>query len=101
MREEENLQRACDQWNNLIDDAIARVEAGWAGGEDRRREAVKQKLVEVRDAVLDLKVIFVKLDDEDDAYIIFETLNTCGKDLSLTDLVKNHVTKHLKASSAS
>jgi hypothetical protein len=101
MREEENLQRAFDQFISLVDDAIAHVEAGCAGGEDRRRESVKQRLVEVRDAVLDLKVIFVKLDDEDDAYIIFETLNTRGKDLSLTDLVKNHVTKHLKASSAS
>jgi hypothetical protein len=51
--------------------------------------------------VLDLKVILVKLDAEDDAYIIFETLNTRGKDLSLADLVKNHVTKHLKAKTAS
>ncbi len=46
-------------------------------------------------------MIFVKLDDEDDAYIIFETLNTRGKDLSLTDLVKNHFTKHLKPKTAS
>jgi len=48
-----------------------------------------------------LEAILVKLDDEDDAYIIFETLNTRGKDLSLADLVKNHVTKHLKVKSAS
>jgi len=101
MREEENLQRAFDQFGGLVQDVIARTEASYAGSEDRRREAVKQRLVEIRDSVLDLKVIFVKLDDEDDAYIIFETLNTRGKDLSLTDLVKNHVTKHLKASSAS
>jgi hypothetical protein len=101
MREEENLQRAFDQFSGLVQEAIARTEAGYAGGEDKRRQAVKERLVEIRDAVLDLKVIFVKLDDEDDAYIIFETLNTRGKDLSLTDLVKNHVTKHLKASSAS
>ncbi|MGB8493159.1 MAG: DUF262 domain-containing HNH endonuclease family protein [Candidatus Acidiferrum sp.] len=101
MREEENLQRAFDQFNGLVDNAIATAEAGCAGGEDKRRELVRQKLIEMRDAVLDLKVIFVKLDDEDDAYVIFETLNTRGKDLSLTDLVKNHVSKHLKASSAS
>ena len=37
------------------------------------------------------------LENEDDAYLIFETLNTRGKDLALTDLVKNHFTKHLKA----
>jgi uncharacterized protein with ParB-like and HNH nuclease domain len=60
-----------------------------------------ETLTKIRNSVLDLKVIFVKLDDEDDAYIIFETLNTRGKDLSLTDLVKNHITKHLKVKSAS
>jgi hypothetical protein len=37
------------------------------------------------------------LENEDDAYIIFETLNTRGKDLALTDLAKNHFSKHLKS----
>lgn len=102
MREEQSLQRAFDDLNILINLAIKRVvEKYEATGEDKRRAAVREKLTEIRDAVLDLKVIFVKLDDEDDAYIIFETLNTRGKDLSLTDLVKNHVTKHLKSTSAS
>lgn len=55
----------------------------------------------IRDALLNLKVILVKLDDEDDAYVIFETLNTRGKDLALTDLVKNHITKHIKGKNAS
>jgi hypothetical protein len=100
MREEESLQRAFDQFNALVQQEIARIEAGNSGSEDKQR-AIKLRLVGIRDAALDLKVIFVKLDDEDDAYIIFETLNTRGKDLSLTDLVKNHVTKHLKAASAS
>lgn len=62
--------------------------------------AVRERLVSFRDALLNLKVIFIKLENEDDAYIIFETLNTRGKDLSLTDLVKNHLVKHLKAKSA-
>ena len=102
MREEQNLQKAFDDLNILINLAIKRVVEKYEGaGEDKRRAAVREKLTEIRDAVLDLKVIFVKLDDEDDAYIIFETLNTRGKDLSLTDLVKNHVTKHLKSTSAS
>jgi uncharacterized protein with ParB-like and HNH nuclease domain len=53
--------------------------------------------MELRDSVLNLNLIFVTLDNEDDAYLIFETLNTRGKDLSLTDLLKNHFSKHLKA----
>lgn len=43
-----------------------------------------------------LKLIYIELDNEDDAYIIFETLNTRGKELSVSDLVKNHLTKFLK-----
>jgi hypothetical protein len=100
MREEVNLQSAVDQFDSLVSEAIQNINANH-DQEDKQREAIKKKLIEIRDSVLDLKVIFVKLDNEDDAYIIFETLNTRGKDLSLTDLVKNHITKHLKATSAS
>ncbi len=57
-------------------------------------------LVRIRDAVLNLKLIFVKLESEDDAYLIFETLNTRGKDLSVTDLAKNLFAKLLKSNSA-
>lgn len=46
------------------------------------------------------KIIFLELDNEDDAYIIFETLNTRGKDLTVSDLVKSHLTKLLKPRNA-
>src|SRR5258706_9190499 len=65
--------------------------------DQKKAENAKKKLIGIRDAVLGLKVICVKLDDEDDAYLIFETLNTRGKDLSLTDLVKNHITKNIRS----
>ena len=55
------------------------------------------KLTELRESVLNLKLIFVTLENEDDAYLIFETLNTRGKDLAVTDLVKNHFTKNMKS----
>jgi hypothetical protein len=101
MREEENLQSAFAQFDSLVGKAISGIEDDYALGEDERRAAIRDRVIGIRDAILDLKVIFVKLEEEDDAYVIFETLNTRGKDLSLTDLVKNHVTKHLKAASAS
>lgn len=101
MREEINLQNAFDQFTALVGETVAKIESDSTLGDEKRRQAVRQKLVETRDDILNLKIIFVKLDNEDDAYIIFETLNTRGKDLSLTDLVKNHVTKNLKARSAS
>lgn len=59
---------------------------------------VQSTLTGIRDKVLGLKLIFIDLDNEDDAYLIFETLNTRGKDLMPADLVKSHLTKLLKPS---
>jgi hypothetical protein len=101
MKEEGNLQAAYEQFSELISGVVNSEMSNPAVAEAKKSEHAKQKLVAIRDAVLGLKVIFIKLDDEDDAYIIFETLNTRGKDLSLTDLVKNHLNKHLKPGSAS
>jgi uncharacterized protein with ParB-like and HNH nuclease domain len=99
--EEATLRAAFSQLDNLIENAIASIESDPTVKEDDKKDLIQKRLVAIRESVLDLKVILVKLDDEDDAYIIFETLNTRGKDLSLADLVKNHVTKHLKVKSAS
>lgn len=42
-----------------------------------------------------VKVIYVTVADEDDAYTIFETLNARGIDLSSYDLVRNSILKRL------
>jgi len=95
--EEKNLCNAHQKFISLIDGAINSVDTD-STVPDKDKDKVKlDKLERLRDAVYNLKVIFVMLDEEDDAYIIFETLNTRGKDLALTDLVKNHFFKHLKA----
>lgn len=101
MREEESLRSAFDLFDSLVGGVIQSVQADTALKDERKRKILQTRLTHIRDTVLDLKVILVKLDDEDDAYIIFETLNTRGKDLSLADLVKNHLTKHLKVKGAS
>ena len=101
MKEEENLRNAYDQLKELVYSKIQSIKADTSLPERKQSKTIKESLIKIRDSLLGLKVIFVKLDDEDDAYIIFETLNTRGKDLSLTDLVKNHLTKHLKSKSAS
>jgi hypothetical protein len=101
MKEEGNLEAAYEQFTALVSAVVDADMNDPSVSEAKKPDNARKKLVGIRDAVLGLKVIFVKLDDEDDAYIIFETLNTRGKDLSLTDLVKNHLNKHLKAGSAS
>ncbi len=96
LNEESSLHSAQAQLKELVSDAIQSLDADTTLSEKKRKELKQQKLISIRDALLNLKVILVKLEDEDDAYVIFETLNTRGKDLALADLVKNHLTKHIK-----
>lgn len=97
LHEEVNLQNAFEQLKSLISNAVMSLNADTTLSERKRKELAQQKLVSIRDALLNLKLIFIKLEEEDDAYTIFETLNTRGKDLSLTDLAKNHLTKQIKS----
>lgn len=57
-------------------------------------------LKKLRDKFLSLKLVFIQLDNEEDAYLIFETLNARGKDLKTSDLVKNLILKTIKSSNA-
>ena len=61
----------------------------------KKEEAIKILKV-IRDKVLSLKLVFIQLDNEEEAYLIFETLNTRGRDLTTADLVKNLLLKKLK-----
>lgn len=59
-----------------------------------------QRLKDLRDKILSLKLVFIQLDNEDDAYLIFETLNARGRDLTTSDLIKNLILKKVKSKSA-
>lgn len=65
---------------------------------DDQKVLTLQKLKEIRDKILSLKLVFIQLDNEEDAYLIFETLNARGRDLTTSDLVKNHLLKKLTSS---
>lgn len=55
-------------------------------------------LESIRDQILlHLKVIYITVASEDDAYMIFETLNARGKNLTSIDLVKNELFKTLNS----
>ncbi|MFR0693595.1 DUF262 domain-containing protein [Enterobacterales bacterium AE_CKDN230030158-1A_HGKHYDSX7] len=60
------------------------------GDPSKSKQQIKKWLDKIRDKFLALKVIWITLETQDDAYLIFETLNTRGKDLTSADLVKNH-----------
>ncbi|MGL4501083.1 MAG: DUF262 domain-containing protein [Planktothrix sp.] len=57
-------------------------------------ELYKNSLKVIREQVVNyLKVIFITVGEEDEAYTIFETLNARGMDLSFVDLIKNKLFK--------
>lgn len=57
----------------------------------------EELLKAIRDQVVNhLKVIFITVAEEDEAYTIFETLNARGISLSFVDLIKNKIFKDLK-----
>lgn len=57
--------------------------------EEAEESPAALRLRGIRDQILSLQVIWIQLDSEDDAYTIFETLNSRGKDLETVDLLKN------------
>jgi len=83
--EEKALFHAAQQIRSLVSEEVG-----------KRSNPVKW-LTEVRDKMLGLKVIWVEHDNEDDAYILFETLNSRGRDLEVADLLKNLLFSHLRS----
>lgn len=94
--EEHALERAYKYLREQVSDALKAIEYDTTLSEKRRVAEKRSKLQAIRDKVLRLQLISIRLDNEDDAYIIFETLNTRGKDLTVSDLVKNHLTRQLR-----
>lgn len=98
--EETLLKNAFEILTSSITDVITSVEKDPTIRNDIKVEKVKEKLIHIRDKILGLKVIHITLDNEDDAYIIFETLNTRGRDLTIADLLKSHLLKLMKPKNA-
>ena len=53
-----------------------------------------RKIGTVRDRLKKLKVIEIQINNDNEAYEIFERVNNYGVDLSLSDLLKNHILKN-------
>jgi len=95
-REEKRLAAAYSQFKGLVAASVNSIKSDSRNSKEELPKLIKEALTQIRDTLLSLKVIFIRLEDEDDAYVIFETLNTRGKDLGLADLVKNHFTRMIK-----
>lgn len=98
--EEKNLENAYNLINDKIIKLIPEIQSGTTNQIELFHDIVDspiQKLKDIRDKILALKLVFIQLDNEDDAYLIFETLNARGRDLKTSDLVKNLFLKKLRS----
>lgn len=96
--EEKRLEAAYQFINYNLGTAIESVQNDTTLSKEKKKEIIKEKLLEIRDRLLRLKLIVIILENEEDAYTIFETLNTRGKDLTVSDLVRTHITRLLPQS---
>ncbi len=99
--EELNLKSAFEYITQKLSEEISNVRHSNQSNQlqlfsDDNKHAI-EKLKIIRDKILSLKLVFIQLDNEDDAYLIFETLNARGRDLTTSDLVKNLLLKNLKS----
>jgi len=88
--EERRLQQAYTILHKNVEDYVKTAAVGLLT-KNEQLDAKVVALKTLREIVFNLKLIKIELDDEDDAYVIFETLNTRGQDLTLSDLLKNSI----------
>lgn len=99
-QEEANLDEAFAYLTENVTTIVNAVKSNRSLSAEKKATQIRKALVETRDKALRLKLIFIELENEDDAYVIFETLNTRGEDLKVADLVKTHLLKLLKPKNA-
>jgi hypothetical protein len=95
-KEEKSLEAAFSYATNQIRSISNAVDSDQSVPEDKRKSEKGKRLSRLRDKVLSLSVVLVEVGDEDDATVIFQTLNSRGKDLETADLVKSHLFALLK-----
>lgn len=98
--EDELLKAANEYFQSQIEIEIQEVSDNGVQSEAAIKLRKHKRLENLRDTILSLKLILVQLDNEDDAYLVFETLNTRGKDLTTSDLLKNLLARLLRASNS-
>lgn len=86
--EHEAIRDAFEQVRGYVDAVAQSVIGNPKISETKRPERLERELREIRDKVLGLRVVFVEAGSQDDATTVFVTLNSRGKNLEPSDLVK-------------
>jgi hypothetical protein len=94
--EEKTLREAFSFFSEKLSELRTAIDGDSTLSAKKKQKKKSDDLSFVRNKILGLRTISVELDSEDDAYIIFETLNTRGKDLTAGQLAKNLFARILK-----
>ncbi len=90
-REEIAIQTSFARIEKYIGDLVEAVKKDPKLSDERKMKKISEELNALRDKLLGLRLIFVQVSDVDAATTIFVTLNSRGKDLEPSDLVKAHL----------
>jgi len=69
--EEELLKQAFEYFENNVNDVVKRIKATPSLSDSKKKARIEDELSKLRDKVLNLKLIFTALENDDDAYVIF------------------------------
>lgn len=89
--EEQGLQDAFKRLTDYVSQTAESISANPSIPEKKKQKAIENELRSIRNKVLDLQLIFIEVEDRDEATTIFVTLNSRGRDLEPSDLVKAHL----------
>jgi hypothetical protein len=90
-REERAIKTAFERLRRYVGDVVDSVLEDPTIPEESRSKQLLERLKDVRDKVLNLRLIFIEVGDQDEATTVFVTLNSRGLDLEPADLVKAHL----------
>jgi hypothetical protein len=94
--EEKALEETFADITGRIQGISSAIDDNPAIAASRKTQEKAKQLLALRDKLLGLTVVLVEVDGEDEATIIFQTLNSRGKDLEQKDLVKAHLLSIVK-----
>jgi uncharacterized protein with ParB-like and HNH nuclease domain len=77
--EEDALREAYNFLKGQLETVLTAIEGDASVATDKKSDLRKKRLLSIRDKVMRLQLILIQLTSEDDAYLIFETLNTRGR----------------------
>lgn len=61
-----------------------------------KRDDPRERLIEIRNAILDMTVVKIVSTSEEDSYTIFEILNARGQELAPHELLKNYIMRYIQ-----